>query len=299
MAKTSGLGKGLEALLGGVSTPVQISREEVQNTSAGKEEESSLRLLDVAISRIDPNPDQPRKDFDEARLKELSQSIAASGIIQPLVVKQNGRRYSIVAGERRWRAARLAGLTNVPVIVSQFDETQLLEVALIENLQRADLNPVEEAAGYRLLMQQHDLTQEEMANRLGKSRSAIANTIRLLALPSAVLAKLREGALSAGHARCLVGIDDPVLQIRLADEIVEKRLSVRQAEALAKSAQRPASGERRKNMTPELFDVQNQLQNRLETKVKITGDTKRGRIVIDYYTGEQLEQIFTHINREM
>ena len=230
MAMKKGLGRGLDALLGDYTQP----------TPEGVQE------LDIHL--IDTNAGQPRKDFDQEKLQELADSIRQHGVVQPILLRQNGERYVIVAGERRFRAARLAGLEKVPAIVKDLDEAQVMEVALIENLQREDLNPIEEAAAIRFLMQQHDLTQEEVSKRLSKSRPAIANSLRLLTLPEPVQAYLRNGKLQAGHARALAGLQDPEAQAVLADKIVGEGLSVRAAESLAREqGQKPPRQSRGKS----------------------------------------------------
>ena len=214
--KAHGLGRGLDALL---------PEDESQDLTG-------VQMID--IGRIDPNLDQPRKAFSQESISLLAQSISTQGILQPiLVVKGNKDRFTIVAGERRWRAAREAGLTEVPCLIREMDKTQQMEVALIENLQREDLNPLEVAQGIRQLMDQCDFTQEEVAKRLGKSRPAVANLLRLLTLPSSVCDLIREGVLSAGHARVLAGLDDVERQRQLADETVSKGYSVRQLEEIA------------------------------------------------------------------
>ena len=221
-----GLGRGLSALMSDVA-------------EAPAEDAAAIKASDktVPIEKIEPNPDQPRRDFDDNALNDLSASIAEKGIIQPLIVRESPRtkgNYEIVAGERRWRAAQMAKLHSVPVIVREFDDTEVLEVAIIENIQRADLNPVEEAAGYNQLMERFGHTQEKLAQALGKSRSHIANLVRLLTLPKDVQVLLREGKLSAGHARALITSDNPS---ELARQVVKEGLSVRETEKLAKKGQ--------------------------------------------------------------
>ncbi|MDD9725279.1 ParB/RepB/Spo0J family partition protein [Roseovarius sp. SK2] len=221
-----GLGRGLSALMSDVAE----SQDAPENAAKAADKA-------VPIEKIEPNPDQPRRDFDEAAMQDLASSIGAKGIIQPLIVRPNPRKsgaYEIVAGERRWRAAQLAKLHDVPVIVREFDDTEVLEVAIIENIQRADLNPVEEAAGYSQLMERFGHTQEKLAQALGKSRSYIANLVRLLGLPDDVLTYLRDGRLSAGHARALITSDDPS---GLASQVLKKGLSVRETEKLAKKSE--------------------------------------------------------------
>lgn len=271
-----GLGRGLDALLGDYTQP----------TPEGVQE------LDIHL--IDTNAGQPRKDFDQEKLQELADSIRQHGVVQPILLRQNGERYVIVAGERRFRAARLAGLEKVPAIVKDLDEAQVMEVALIENLQREDLNPIEEAAAIRFLMQQHDLTQEEVSKRLSKSRPAIANSLRLLSLPEPVQAYLRNGKLQAGHARALAGLQDPEAQAVLADKIVGEGLSVRAAESLAREqGQKPPRQKKEPPATdPDLAAAEASLREWLGTKVSIQGSSQRGRIIIEYYNAELLQGIY-------
>ncbi len=276
MAMKKGLGRGLDALLGDYTQPTP---EGVQQ---------------VDIRRIDTNAGQPRKDFDQEKLQELADSIRQHGVVQPILLRQNGERYVIVAGERRFRAARLAGLDQVPAIVKDLDEAQGMDVALIENLQREDLNPIEEAAAIRFLMQQHDLTQEEVSKRLSKSRPAIANSLRLLSLPEPVQAYLRNGKLQAGHARALAGLQDPEAQAVLADKIVGEGLSVRAAESLAREqGQKPPRQKKEPPATdPDLAAAEASLREWLGTKVSIQGSSQRGRIIIEYYNAELLQGIY-------
>lgn len=271
-----GLGRGLDALLGDYTQPTP---EGVQQ---------------VDIRRIDTNAGQPRKDFDQEKLQELADSIRQHGVVQPILLRQKGERYVIVAGERRFRAARLAGLEKVPAIVKDLDEAQVMEVALIENLQREDLNPIEEAAAIRFLMQQHDLTQEEVSKRLSKSRPAIANSLRLLTLPEPVQAYLRNGKLQAGHARALAGLQDPEAQAVLADKIVGEGLSVRAAESLAREqGQKPPRQKKEPPAAdPDLAAAEASLREWLGTKVSIQGSGQRGRIIIEYYNAELLQGIY-------
>lgn len=276
MAMKKGLGRGLDALLGDYTQP----------TPEGVQE------LDIHL--IDTNAGQPRKDFDQEKLQELADSIRQHGVVQPILLRQNGERYVIVAGERRFRAARLAGLEKVPAIVKDLDEAQVMEVALIENLQREDLNPIEEAAAIRFLMQQHDLTQEEVSKRLSKSRPAIANSLRLLTLPEPVQEHLRRGELQAGHARALAGLQDPEAQAMLADKIVGEGLSVRAAEALVREqGQKPPRQKKEPPATdPDLAAAEASLREWLGTKVSIQGSSQRGRIIIEYYNAELLQGIY-------
>lgn len=280
MAK-KGLGRGLDALLGDYSaTP-----------------ESGVTELSVHL--IDTNAAQPRKRFDEDKLNELAASIRRHGMVQPIIVRRNADRYVIVAGERRYRAARKAGLTTVPVVVREFGDAEVLEVALIENLQRENLNPIEEAAAIRFLMQQHDLTQEEVAERISKSRPAIANTLRLLNLPEPVQQLLRENKLSSGHARALVALKDPARAVTLAQEAVEHGYSVRRMEELSRQKRPKKQAAALKKAPPrDLYNAQEALQARYKTRVRIDGDEAKGRIVIEYYTKEELARLYEQLMGE-
>lgn len=274
--KPSGLGRGLGALLG----------DDVMNT----ETQGAMYL---PISEVESNSAQPRKFFDEAALAELADSIRQHGIIQPLTVRRlSSGYYQIIAGERRWRAARLAGLSEVPVTVIEADDRKAAELAMIENLQREDLNPMEEAAGYRTLIDQHHMTQEEAANRVGKSRSAVTNALRLLELTPAVQNQVEAGLLSAGHARALVPLS-PAQQVQAANAIIEGGLSVRQTEALAK---RLAAGEKpqKKAQTDEVdytAVAQKELSTQLGRGVKIVNGRKKGRIELEYYGMDDLNDL--------
>ena len=274
--KPSGLGRGLGALLG----------DDVMNTG-------TQGAMYLPISEVESNSAQPRKFFDEAALAELADSIRQHGIIQPLTVRRlSSGYYQIIAGERRWRAARLAGLQEVPVIVMEADDRKAAELAMIENLQREDLNPMEEAAGYRSLIDQHHMTQEEAANRVGKSRSAVTNALRLLELAPAVQNQVEAGLLSAGHARALVPLS-PAQQVQAANAIIEGGLSVRQTEALAK---RLSAGEKPEKKAPaDEVDyaavAQKELSSQLGRGVKIVNGRKKGRIELEYYGMDDLNDL--------
>lgn len=280
-----GLGRGLDALLEPYAGP-EADRD------------AANRVLEISVRDIDTNRAQPRKSFDEAALRELADSIRVHGVVQPLLVRPNGGRYTIVAGERRFRAARLAGLETVPVLAAEYDEAQMQEVALIENLQREDLNPVEEAAAIRFLMQQHDLTQEEVSERLGKSRPAIANALRLLNLDRNVLELVRTGALSAGHGRALAAVTDAATQERLADECVRLGYSVRALESRVRNLQAGKKPSKKAAPAPhsgDLAQAERALRDRLGTRVRIAGDERRGRITIEYYSADDLQRIYERI----
>ena len=274
--KPSGLGRGLGALLG----------DDVMNTG-------TQGAMYLPISEVESNSAQPRKFFDEAALAELADSIRQHGIIQPLTVRRlSSGYYQIIAGERRWRAARLAGLSEVPVTVIEADDRKAAELAMIENLQREDLNPMEDAAGYRSLIDQHHMTQEEAANRVGKSRSAVTNALRLLELAPAVQNQVEAGLLSAGHARALVPLS-PAQQVQTANAIIEGGLSVRQTEALAK---RLSAGEKPEKKSPaDEVDyaavAQKELSSQLGRGVKIVNGRKKGRIELEYYGMDDLNDL--------
>ena len=279
MAKPSGLGRGLDALLG----------EEFAVGDSGA-------VSSLPISQIENHAGQPRKHFDEAALEELAESIRIHGILQPLTVRRlSSGYYQIIAGERRWRAAKLAGLREVPAVIIEADDRTVMELALIENLQREDLNPVEEAAGYQVLLDEYGLTQEEVAQRVGKSRPAVTNALRLLALPDAVRQLLEEGKLSAGHARAILAAPTGDLQKKLAQKVVHDGLSVRQTEALAKRfAQHLEEAEEELQPSPEpdysiyLRSAEKDLSDRFGRKVTIVNGKKKGKIELEYYNTEDL-----------
>lgn len=279
MAKKS-LGRGLDALLESYS-----------------EEQEEKRVMSVSVYDIDTNPDQPRKTFDEEKLKELSASLKQHGIVQPLIVKKHDDRYILVAGERRYRAARLAGIHNVPCILSEADEEQLKEISLIENIQREDLNPMEEAAAVRFLMEQHDLTQEEVAERLGKSRSAIANTLRLMNLPESIRNLIKEGKLTSGHGKVLAGIENEKQLEELGLKAAAESWSVRKLEDTV----RLLNGARNRKQEPlskDLKRVTAALRNRLGARVSVSGNDEKGRIILHYYSKDDLNNILAGLLSE-
>ncbi len=283
-----GLGRGLDALL--------------DPYTAEAENPAGNGVLTVDIHSIDTNREQPRKQFDEAALNDLAASIKTHGIVQPLIVKEKNGRYMIIAGERRFRAARLAGLPAVPVLVADYDEAAIHEVSLIENIQREDLNPIEEAAAIRFLMQQHDMTQEEVSSRIGKSRPAVANALRLLQLPEKTIAMLRDGKISAGHGRALAGLSDAEMIEKLSDETVQMGYSVRALESRIQSAEeikpkKPAS-KRKETLSADLAAVRNTLREKLGTKVQLSGTETRGKITIEYFSREDLEHVYARIAGE-
>ena len=275
MASSKGLGKGLGALLGDFNDEPQ--------------EKSAYRLL--PLHKVEPNPDQPRRDFDENELQALADSIDTHGLVQPLTVREmaNGY-YQIIAGERRWRACRLAGLQEVPVIVMEADDRKTMELALIENLQRQDLNPMEEALGYRTLMEDYGLTQEETASRVGKSRPAVANALRLLTLPEPVAQMVRSGTLTPGHARAVLSLREEKLQIDTAQKIVNLGLSVRQTELLCKNLSKPTAPKKEIPFAVDyVAECEKTLSKQLGRGVKIINGKKKGRFELEFYGQEDLQ----------
>jgi ParB family chromosome partitioning protein len=276
MGRRSGLGKGLEALI-----PVS--------------EEPKRGLAEVPVSAITPNPMQPRTALDPAALEELAASIREHGMIQPLIVTEQGpERYQLIAGERRWQAARMAGLGTVPVVVKEASPQQLLELALVENIQRADLNPLEEASAYRQLVEEFDLTQEQVAERVGKSRVAVTNTLRLLRLPTEAKQALADGTIREGHARALLGLDRTEAQVAALKTVIAKGLNVRQTEELVRrlQAHRPPRKEP-KSVSPEMLALEEEFRDTLGTKVNLYRNQKgRGRLVIHFYSEEELQAIY-------
>ncbi len=283
MATQRGLGRGLGALLG----------ESALSEPAGGGPSQ------LPLQKVEPNPLQPRKSFDPEALDELAASIREHGIIQPLTVRAmpNGF-YQIIAGERRWRAARLAGLSEVPAVIIEADDRKAMELALIENLQRADLNPIEEAQGYQQLMQEYGLTQEQAAARVGKSRPAVANAMRLLALPQEVLALVQGGKLSAGHARALLSLKTPGEQLAVAQKVVALQLSVRQTEEMCKKITKVT---RQEPHTPPAVDYlaecEKTLSQRLGRAVKIVAGKRKGRVELEYYDEDDLQQLYEALQR--
>lgn len=277
-----GLGSGLSALFG----------EDLSAPAADKE-------TTLPISRVEPRADQPRYNFDEEALDALAESIKQYGLIQPITVRKlDGGYYQIIAGERRWRASRLAGLSEVPVRIIEADDRRAMELALVENLQREDLNPIEEAQGYRTLMEEYGLTQEEAASAVGRSRPAVANALRLLSLGEAVLAMVENGTLSAGHARALLPLRDAKKQLEIAEAVISRSLSVRQTETLVsrllkeKPASRPLSND---IVVDYVKEVERELENALGRKVKLTDGRKRGRIEIEFYGADDREALINNL----
>lgn len=295
-----GLGRGLSSLFGDYDeydieekTP---NKPELEKNNYNIDDiKNSVVELDVGL--IDRNENQPRKTFDEKALKDLSQSIKQHGIIQPLLVQKIANRYQIIAGERRFRAARLAGLKTVPVIIKEYTEEQVSEVAIIENLQREDLNPIESARAIQELMDKYNLTQEDVSEKIGKSRPAIANTLRLLTLPKIIINYIEQGKLTAGHARTLLSIENEKQMLEIAELVISKKLSVRELEQLVKKINKPIKQNSINNQSLELKDFINNLNRLFSTKVSVIGNDKKGRIFIDYYSAEDLQRIYDILNK--
>lgn len=270
-----GLGKGLSALIPGAG------------------QEVGGEVLELSIRSIAPNPGQPRTDIDEEQIAELADSIRKVGVLQPIIVRPQAEGYQIIAGERRWRAATAAGLDKVPVRVMACTETEALALALIENLQREDLNPMEEARGYRKLLTEHKMTQAELADRVSKSRSAVTNTLRLLDLPEEIQEMLYRGRLSAGHARAILSVPDEERRMTLANKCAEEGLSVREAENLARLLAAGAPIHSARPLTPKSYKVvARKLRRLLATNVRVRQTTKKGKIEIDFQDEQELERIF-------
>lgn len=278
MNKKLALGKGLGALI-----PEELIKEEKQDQ------------LMISINLIKSNEDQPRKMFDDEKIAELSQSIKEHGIIQPIVLNRSGKEYIIIAGERRWRAAKLLGLKEVPAVIMDLSEKNILEISLIENIQRQDLNPIEEAIAYKRLLTDFNLTQEELSQRIGKSRTAISNTIRLTNLCDAVKQYLIEEVISEGHGRVLLSIEDEKLQCEIAQKVIDENLSVRELENIIKSINSKKK-EKTREINPYYKDITEKLQDYLGTKVNISNKNNKGKIEIEYYSNEDLERILEIIN---
>ena len=286
-----GLGKGLAALLGNL----QEEEAAAEMTESAKTRE----VMDVDISLIDTNPYQPRKVFDKSALEELAASIKTFGIIPPLIVLRRGHRYVIIAGERRFRAARIAGLTSVPCVVRELTPREMREIALIENLQREDLNPVEAAEGIAELIKSFNLTQDEAAERIGMGRPTVTNLLRLLTLNKEVLELVREGRLSGSHARCLVVVTDPEVQLYYANKAADNKMSVRELEQqiqLYLGRKLIPSGARKEKQSKELKGFVNDMKRIFGTKVKILGNDEKGRICIDYFSNDDLQRIYDLID---
>ncbi len=284
MAKKSGLGRGLDAIM------IDNSTDELRSSGVVK----------LKLSEIEPNKNQPRKNFEEAALAELAHSIELHGVLQPLVVRPliDGT-YQLVAGERRWRASRMAGLTEVPVVIKELTDAQVAEIALVENLQREDLDPIEEALGYKELAEKYDYTQEEISNLVGASRPAITNALRLLTLPEEIISMVSEKILSAGHARALLTLEDDKAKVELAKFVVKEEISVRETERLARKQTKEApKGKKTKKRNPYYDEVELALSDVLQRKVTVTKSTKKGAIEIEFFDDDDLKKLIKIFDNE-
>lgn len=290
-----GLGKGLDAMI-----PQQVIQEDkvVQQEIEKSKEKGGANETVVKITMVEPNRNQPRKNFDEDALEELAESIKQYGLLQPILVQDRKTYYEIIAGERRWRAARIAGLKEVPVIIRNYTEQEIVEIALIENIQRENLNPIEEAQAYKRLLEEFDLKQDEVAERVSKSRSTVTNSMRLLKLSDRVQKMVIDEMISTGHARALLAIDDEAIQYELAQKIFDEKLSVREVEKAVKNLGKPT---KEKKTPPNEFgvfyqDLSEKLKQILETKVSIVGKGDgAGKIEIEFYSNEELDRIVSKI----
>lgn len=305
MAKRTGLGKGLGAIFGDEVMESAAEEQEAKHQAKSKtaqepekkEEDSDIgKELMVKITSIEPNREQPRKDFNEEAMGELAESMKVYGVLQPLLVQKKGDYYEIIAGERRWRAAKLAGLKEVPVVIREYTKQQTMEIALIENVQREDLNPIEEAKAYQRLIQEFELKQEEIAARVGKSRVTITNSMRLLKLDERVQEMLIQNQITGGHARALLTVEDGELQYKLAGKIIAENLSVREIEKIVKSLSKKKNP-KEKNVEDESLalifrDLEERMKSAMGTKVSINRkDKNKGRVEIEYYSESELERI--------
>ena len=292
--KRNGLGKGLDSLIPDKKVKPAASEKSESRT---KKEENTNKTgeIKVKINEVEPNREQPRKDFDEDALMELADSIKQCGILQPLLVQQKKDYYEIIAGERRWRAAKLAGLKEVPIIVKNYTDQEIVEISLIENIQRENLNPIEEAMAYKRLLEEFNLKQDEVAERVSKSRTAVTNSMRLLKLSDRVQQMIVDDMISTGHARALLAIDDEEQQYVLANKIFDEKLSVREIEKLVKALKNPKK-ETKKAKIEHVFvydNLEEQMKNIIGTKVSVNPKANgKGKIEIEYYSEEELERIY-------
>ena len=291
--KKKGLGKGLDSLIPDNKSIKSVTPD--KSAEAKKEAEEKAGVQMMKINEVEPNRDQPRKNFDEDALLELSDSIKQVGVLQPLLVRKRKDYYEIIAGERRWRAAKLAGVKEVPVIVKEYTDQEILEIGLIENIQRENLNPIEEAIAFKRLLEEFNLKQDEVAERVSKSRTAVTNSMRLLKLSDKVQQMIIDDMISTGHARALLAIDDPELQYTLANKIFDEKLSVRETEKLVKEIKNPKKPKEKKVMENAFIyqDLEEKMKGVFGTKVSIASKGKgKGKIEIEYYSDDELEHLF-------
>lgn len=291
--KKKGLGKGLDSLIPDNKSMKSVTSEKTVESKEDAAAKSGVQVM--KINEVEPNRDQPRKNFDEDALLELSDSIKQFGVLQPLLVRKRKDYYEIIAGERRWRAAKLAGVKEVPVIVKEYTDQEILEIGLIENIQRENLNPIEEAIAFKRLLEEFNLKQDEVAERVSKSRTAVTNSMRLLKLSDKVQQMIIDDMISTGHARALLAIDDPELQYTLANKIFDEKLSVRETEKLVKEIKNPKKTKEKKVMENAFIyqDLEEKMKGVFGTKVSIASKGKgKGKIEIEYYSDDELEHLF-------
>ena len=292
VAKKSGLGKGLDALIPAGNKKAPVKKETEPVIIEKIVEKKGVETL--KITEVEPNREQPRKNFNEDALLELSDSIKQYGVIQPLIVQKKGDHYEIIAGERRWRAAKMAGIKEIPVIIKDYSDQQVMEISLIENIQREDLNPIEEAMAYKNLMEEFHLKQDEIAEKVSKSRTAVTNSMRLLKLDKRVQQMMIDDMISAGHARTLITIEDPDVQYNIATQIFDEKLSVRETEKMVKLLQKPeVKKEKAEKVNSFIYkDIEEKIKAILGTKVTVDHrSNNKGRISIEYYSNDELERI--------
>ena len=291
--KKKGLGKGLDSLIPDNKSMKSLTSEKTVESKEDAAAKSGVQVM--KINEVEPNRDQPRKNFDEDALLELSDSIKQFGVLQPLLVRKRKDYYEIIAGERRWRAAKLAGVKEVPVIEKEYTDQEILEIGLIENIQRENLNPIEEAIAYKRLLEEFKLKQDEVAERVSKSRTAVTNSMRLLKLSDKVQQMIIDDMISTGHARALLAIDDPELQYTLANKIFDEKLSVRETEKLVKEIKNPKKPKEKKPVANSFIyqDLEEKMKSVFGTKVSIASKGKgKGKIEIEYYSDDELEHLF-------
>lgn len=291
--KKKGLGKGLDSLIPDNKSMKSVTSEKTVESKEDAAAKSGVQVM--KINEVEPNRDQPRKNFDEDALLELSDSIKQFGVLQPLLIRKRKDYYEIIAGERRWRAAKLAGVKEVPVIVKEYTDQEILEIGLIENIQRENLNPIEEAIAFKRLLEEFNLKQDEVAERVSKSRTAVTNSMRLLKLSDKVQQMIIDDMISTGHARALLAIDDPELQYTLANKIFDEKLSVRETEKLVKEIKNPKKPKEKKVMENAFIyqDLEEKMKGVFGTKVSIASKGKgKGKIEIEYYSDDELEHLF-------
>lgn len=299
---TRGLGKGLDLLIRDAVGEAKAEKETAEGQSSSDKSDKSEQETTVKITLVEPNRKQPRKNFDEDSLQELSDSIKQVGLIQPILVQDRKDHYEIIAGERRWRAAKMAGLKEVPVIIRNYSEQEIMEISLIENIQREDLNPIEEAQAYKRLLEEFNLKQDEVAERVSKSRTAVTNSMRLLKLGEKVQQMVIDEMISTGHARALLAVEDQEEQYELAQKIFDEKLSVREVEKLVKNLHKPEKVQKKQeNQTMQVIyqDIEDKLKQRLSTKVTVTSKGEgSGKIEIEFYNHEDLDRLLDIIGEK-